>query len=1052
MKIVVLTVDQIYANALVKDLLSSFGNDIKLIVEPKSQLKGKTTFQMILKYLKTCGLYYTISQSIKLGIFKLLSKIFFFPGRGDNKFYSYKKFADKLKVRHLTVEDVNSSAFLDKLRRIKPDLIVSVLFSHILKEEIIKLPKKGVINIHPAHLPDYKGISPVFWSLVNGEKHSGVSVHFIDKGIDTGGIIARKKVKIEESDTEDSLYWKCIRTGSDFLIESIKNALRGKVKTVSNKRGSYYSFPIKEAVKKFRARGKSFFRLDEYLGLKLNMKFLSFFLIVAVTLMAIGRTFNFYYFGDAFTNAYHGVLQICPYTWPFKTVCPPINLLYRTLGSDPRIFFTLSIITRILLGFIFYLFLKRRVSGITALLLSLAAVSVGGEDVVLGYYAILENAAIGLILLAVIFLSQTRKILLFLILALLTYFVSLEYFPVFSTGHIFIFISYVVFLVGGRVNWKIKSLLILTAMAITFRAYVYLPYMETGRDFATGRLVAPDQVLKPKFLIQKAKQFFATSSFFVAYEGFQGILPKYTRFIFQENSRVWLGAFINLLFIAFTLKNIKNKKVFWFSVFSYGWLVSQFVVKSLVSPSYIGRDDRHFYYTYMGFLMLVAAFSMKREKLFSFLLIIMIVLNCIFTGRYLGALSGLHFQKRYFFEKLKTYMTTIPKGSVIYIDGSQVKENYGLGEIVRVGHYPSEASIGYVLKTDIENFRLVTNSQVLTSFLAEGRIDREKLFGFYYEPGNLVDTTQSLRDLLFLSNKDLTDFKVFDPNVMHFQFPDFVPIVPSKIKISLSAEVTDFPIPFLIDRFSAELSDFKAFRYYDFLSASRKLKKTVSISEKNSLGGERKYMIDEDASTFWRFDRYKWYFEEERPEILFRFSKAADLSGLILTQDSPHKPTDFEVFLDGKKSDFSVDQGESGFVRITFPVSRLREIKLVIRNTVSDAPRIQEIEFVAPEFPDINLSYLNSSMNSKYKNIRSLKDKESYVDYLRGGAGVCLKWKGRETGATEQVGIAVIPDGKVREYVVGLPTFGLEPPVFEMGCLDGSIRVNLNTGQIVTFR
>ena len=123
----------------------------------------------------------------------------------------------------------------------------------------------GTINFHPAYLPNYKGVSPIFWSLVNKDRYSGVTIHYIDEGVDTGKIIVRKKINIEKEDTEDSLYWKSVVLGSQMLIKTIEDIKSGKLKTLTNKKGNYYSFPTKESVKKFKKNGRGFFRLSEYL-------------------------------------------------------------------------------------------------------------------------------------------------------------------------------------------------------------------------------------------------------------------------------------------------------------------------------------------------------------------------------------------------------------------------------------------------------------------------------------------------------------------------------------------------------------------------------------------------------------------------------------------------------------------------------------------------------------------------------------------------------------------------------------------------------------------
>lgn len=266
MKIAVLTVYQIYANKVVKELLYKFGNDIVLIAESGVLLQNKSLLKSLVRYARISGVYYILVQALKLEIFKVMSFFYSLFGKDrDNKFYSYRVEAKKNKIGIYKVEDANSVEFKKEIKNNKIDVLVSVFFNQILKPDIIKIPKKGVINIHPAYLPDYKGVGPVFWALANGEKTSGVSVHYLNEGIDTGGIIKRSKIRIEKKDTEDSLYWKAVLVGSPLLISSIEEIMQGSAKTVPNKGGRYFSLPSKEAIKKFKKMGRRFFKIIEYI-------------------------------------------------------------------------------------------------------------------------------------------------------------------------------------------------------------------------------------------------------------------------------------------------------------------------------------------------------------------------------------------------------------------------------------------------------------------------------------------------------------------------------------------------------------------------------------------------------------------------------------------------------------------------------------------------------------------------------------------------------------------------------------------------------------------
>lgn len=103
-----------------------------------------------------------------------------------------------------------------------PDLIVVSSFNQIIPLAIISIPRLGVINIHPSLLPKYRGATPTVWALLNGEKETGVTVHFIeDERIDCGRIIAQAKLNIETPDTDGILRLKLAQLSESVLTSAL---------------------------------------------------------------------------------------------------------------------------------------------------------------------------------------------------------------------------------------------------------------------------------------------------------------------------------------------------------------------------------------------------------------------------------------------------------------------------------------------------------------------------------------------------------------------------------------------------------------------------------------------------------------------------------------------------------------------------------------------------------------------------------------------------------------------------------------------------------------
>ncbi len=172
-------------------------------------------------------------------------EIVFITPRFDTKDKFLKDWAATNNVPYIKEKNVNSKFFINKIKKYKPDLNVSMSFNQILKKNIIHSAKKGFINCHAGALPFYRGRNPLNWVLINGEKSFGITVHFIDEGIDTGDIIEQIKFKITDEDNYSTLLNKAIYECANLLVKSIKKIESNNFSTISQKtideKGSYYS-------------------------------------------------------------------------------------------------------------------------------------------------------------------------------------------------------------------------------------------------------------------------------------------------------------------------------------------------------------------------------------------------------------------------------------------------------------------------------------------------------------------------------------------------------------------------------------------------------------------------------------------------------------------------------------------------------------------------------------------------------------------------------------------------------------------------------------------
>jgi len=118
-------------------------------------------------------------------------------------------------------------ATVDFLSRYRPDVILVVAYGHILPKWLIDLPRLGCINLHASLLPKYRGAAPIQWSLIRGEVVTGVTTMRIDEGLDTGDILLKREVAIQDDDTAETLSRRLSQLGADLMIETLRRLERG---------------------------------------------------------------------------------------------------------------------------------------------------------------------------------------------------------------------------------------------------------------------------------------------------------------------------------------------------------------------------------------------------------------------------------------------------------------------------------------------------------------------------------------------------------------------------------------------------------------------------------------------------------------------------------------------------------------------------------------------------------------------------------------------------------------------------------------------------------
>lgn len=113
------------------------------------------------------------------------------------------------------------------IKELNPDMIITCAYGQILCEEILNIPKLGCFNLHGSLLPKYRGGAPIHYALLNGDEKTGITLMYMDKGMDSGDMIAKEEIKIEDNDNIESLTNKLSIVASNMIIKYLPSLIDG---------------------------------------------------------------------------------------------------------------------------------------------------------------------------------------------------------------------------------------------------------------------------------------------------------------------------------------------------------------------------------------------------------------------------------------------------------------------------------------------------------------------------------------------------------------------------------------------------------------------------------------------------------------------------------------------------------------------------------------------------------------------------------------------------------------------------------------------------------
>lgn len=244
----------------IKIFFETFFKNYKDLQEIQGVVISRTMGRSLVKLMRQMyGLYGPV-DFCRVGLRYAKKKIL---GSMLKKFY-HRKFFDIVHVcNHYNIDvircnNINEPQMVESLKEKKLDVIVSVAAPNIFKAPLLSVPKWGCINIHNAKLPKYRGMLPNFWNMYFNEKTSAVTIHTMDPEIDRGKIILQREFDIMPDESLDELIKRTKALGALYLIEVLNSIKQGTIiyKDPDETETSYFSFPTRKDVKRFRRMGK----------------------------------------------------------------------------------------------------------------------------------------------------------------------------------------------------------------------------------------------------------------------------------------------------------------------------------------------------------------------------------------------------------------------------------------------------------------------------------------------------------------------------------------------------------------------------------------------------------------------------------------------------------------------------------------------------------------------------------------------------------------------------------------------------------------------------
>lgn len=163
------------------------------------------------------------------------------PKKDHNMFYDFKNFVINRGLNYIDYDELDEPQLIEKVKQLDVDAAVVCSFNYKIPKVLLDATKDGFINVHPSMLPKYRGGNPYSRVIMNGETETGVTIHFMDEGFDTGDIIAQKAYHIHSKATMGTIFNELNVVGIELLLQVLQSYETQELPRIKQPAGDFIS-------------------------------------------------------------------------------------------------------------------------------------------------------------------------------------------------------------------------------------------------------------------------------------------------------------------------------------------------------------------------------------------------------------------------------------------------------------------------------------------------------------------------------------------------------------------------------------------------------------------------------------------------------------------------------------------------------------------------------------------------------------------------------------------------------------------------------------------